>query len=279
MALKFYQQNSAYGKTIPYPSPSHPNATIATSGCGICAVMMAVWNYGVRLPSVRDFTKWAISVGARANEGTNMAALLNGMRKKGYIRSWRTTSSEEKFTAHVRGCRPAIVHCGGANLFSTSGHFVAAMSTEGSKICVMDPFYYSGKYTANAKRRAQLRYDSKRRIVLVSPADLQKDTKGSRYYLIEPNAPTPALSVGRTYTCSCRRDVYAGAGSNTPRKTVAQLTRDGKKHAVTSSGPAALKMGTAMTVQQIKVNTAGDIWVKIPSGWVEAYSDRCTFLI
>lgn len=279
MALKFYQQNSAYGKTIAYPSPSHPNATIATSGCGICAAMMAVWNYGVRLPSVRAFTAWAISVGARANEGTDMAALLNGMQKKGYIRSWRTTQDKDEFFAHVNGCRPAIVHCGAADLFSTSGHFVAAMSTQGSDLCIMDPLYYSGKYTANAKRRAQLRYDSSRRIVLVSPENLQKDTKGRRYYLLETNAPTPSLAVGRTYTCCCRRNVYSGAGTNTPRKTVAQLTADGKKNAITSSGPATLKMGTSMTVQQIKVNRDGGIWVRIPSGWIAAYNDRCAFLV
>jgi len=44
MSYVYIQQNGTLGASIPYPSPAHPSATVATSGCGVCASLMALMN-------------------------------------------------------------------------------------------------------------------------------------------------------------------------------------------------------------------------------------------
>lgn len=275
---KFYQQNSPYGKTIKYPSKNHPSATIATSGCGICAVAMAIWNYGRHdLPSVATLAKMAINYGARVAEGTDMSALLNMFQRKGFIKDWKSTSSSAEFQKHLDNGFPAIVHAGGANLFSTSGHFVTAMGIENGKIAVADPQYYNGKYTANSKRKSQLSFDKSRQIVLVSPSNLHTDTKGKRYYLISPKASAPSLKVGKTYTLTAPRGVYDNVSGD--RLRVSDLTSSGRQSATTRSGWATLEVGTKVTVQKIVKNKYGNLWVKIPSGWLCVHSDGATYIL
>lgn len=74
-------------------------------------------------------------------------------------------------------------------------------------------------------------------------------------------------TVGETYTLQVNLNVRTGAGTSYIKKKKSQLTKDGQKHA-TNAG--VLKKGTRVTCQRIK-NVGGNIWIKIPSGWIAAY--------
>ena len=81
---------------------------------------------------------------------------------------------------------------------------------------------------------------------------------------------TPTYSVGKTYKVTELGDslnVRTGPGVKYAVKAKKDLTKDGQKH---SNARGQLKKGTKVTCQQVSKNN-GNIWMKIPSGWVCAY--------
>lgn len=71
--------------------------------------------------------------------------------------------------------------------------------------------------------------------------------------------------VGKIYTVQVDNlNVRADAGVNYPKKSKAQLTADGQKHA---NAKGQLMSGTVVTCKTIK--TVGrQTWLQIPSGWI-----------
>lgn len=83
-------------------------------------------------------------------------------------------------------------------------------------------------------------------------------------------------TVGSTYTLTTNVKVRDGAGTNARRKLKSELTEDGQKNALSQEN-ATLKEGTRVTVQEVK-NLNGDIWVRIPSGWIAAKYQGAIYL-
>lgn len=83
-------------------------------------------------------------------------------------------------------------------------------------------------------------------------------------------------NVGQTYTLITNVKVRDGAGTNARRKKKSELTTDGQKNALDQEN-ATLKEGTKVTVQEVK-NLNGDIWVRIPSGWIAVKYQGNTYL-
>lgn len=85
-------------------------------------------------------------------------------------------------------------------------------------------------------------------------------------------------TIGQTYTIDVRSalNVRKGAGKNYGLVGYANLTTDGKKHALPTG---ALRSGTRVTVKEVKVNSDTDIWVRIPSGWICAVDGDRKFVI
>lgn len=83
----------------------------------------------------------------------------------------------------------------------------------------------------------------------------------------KPLAGTPTFVTGKEYTLQVNLNVRTGPGTNYAKKTRAQLTADGRKHADASG---TLRKGTVVTCQQVKI-VSGNIWIKAPSGWLAAY--------
>lgn len=84
-----------------------------------------------------------------------------------------------------------------------------------------------------------------------------------------PEKPTQAarFTVGKTYTLNS--NMYVRTEPRGRKKTLAELTADGRKHAYKDgAGAALLKKGTKVTAQGVKENKDGSVWVKIPSGYV-----------
>lgn len=78
----------------------------------------------------------------------------------------------------------------------------------------------------------------------------------------------PSYSVGRTYTLQAEMKVRKGAGTKYAAKKHSELTESAQAHDKDHDG--ALDKGTRVTCKAIKA-IDGDIWMRIPSGWIAAY--------
>lgn len=84
---------------------------------------------------------------------------------------------------------------------------------------------------------------------------------------ITPPTQAARFTIGKTYTL--KNNMYVRTEPRGRKKTLAELTADGRKNAYKDgAGAALLKKGTRVTVQDVKTNDDGSVWVKIPSGYV-----------
>lgn len=84
--------------------------------------------------------------------------------------------------------------------------------------------------------------------------------------------------IGKTYTIDVNSalNVRKGAGKQYDLVGYSGLTEDGKNHAYSTG---ALKNGTRVTVQDVKVINDKNVWVKIPSGWICAIDGDRKYVI
>ena len=82
-------------------------------------------------------------------------------------------------------------------------------------------------------------------------------------------ANPPKIEKG-VYKLTNVRGVYKDYGAESGRKKVKDLTDDGKKNAVCTknNAEAFLKAGTAVTVKETKLLSSGNLWARIPSGYI-----------
>ncbi len=69
------------------------------------------------------------------------------------------------------------------------------------------------------------------------------------------------------YTLTDNMNVRTGAGTKYAIKKRAQITKDGQAHAINQTY-ACLKIGTVVTVSEVKKISDKEYWGKIPSGWI-----------
>ena len=81
---------------------------------------------------------------------------------------------------------------------------------------------------------------------------------------------------GKTYTLNVNLKVRAAAGAGSKQLKRSDLTADGKKHSLDQTY-AVLKKGTKVTCKEIQ-EKSGNIWMKIPSGWIAAYYEGKTYV-
>ena len=86
--------------------------------------------------------------------------------------------------------------------------------------------------------------------------------------LNQENIVSPPHIEKGNYTLTNVRGVYKGYGAASGRKKVKELTLSGRKHATAKSGDAYLKAGTKVTVKETKLLISGNLWAKIPSGYI-----------
>lgn len=79
----------------------------------------------------------------------------------------------------------------------------------------------------------------------------------------------PAYKIGKTYTLQSELNVRKSAGAKYEKKKHAELTKAGQKCDKDKDG--ALDKGSKVTCKGIKKYSNGNIWMKIPSGWIKAY--------
>lgn len=84
--------------------------------------------------------------------------------------------------------------------------------------------------------------------------------------------------IGKVYTIKVKTslNVRKGAGKSYGLVGYKNLTADGKAHALATG---ALKNGTKVTVKEVKVISAKEIWLRIPSGWICAVDGDKKFVV
>ena len=83
--------------------------------------------------------------------------------------------------------------------------------------------------------------------------------------------------VGKNYTTQVNLNVRDGAGTDKRIKDYSELTEDGKKHAYEQE-KAVLKKGTTVTVLSVWIDANGNIWLKIPSGFIAGKFEGKTYV-
>ena len=159
-ALYYCRQTTTACKGIPYPSKTHPyrygtSGCVYTSGCGVCASLMALRNSTTRVFNTRQWTHRCLGMGARAAEGTDMAVVARYMKEK-YGMDYAITTDMDRLVAHLKQGYKAIINVsgGGKMLFSNSGHYVLAAGIDkNGNLVILDPYWYDGKFTLTAARR------------------------------------------------------------------------------------------------------------------------------
>ena len=87
---------------------------------------------------------------------------------------------------------------------------------------------------------------------------------------------TPTYTTGKTYTTKVDKlRVRAGAGTKYSVKSYAQLTSNAKANAYSNG---TLKIGTKVTCKGTSKDSSGNIWMKIPSGYIAAYYESETYV-
>lgn len=279
MSYTYIQQNGTTGAEIKYPSKNHPNATIATSGCGVCSSLMALMNLTTYKVSLKDWTALLLKKGCRALEGTDMSKVKDVLA--GYGITCETTTDDNKLTQHIKKGYGAIINVGAKGYFSSSGHFVYITGIKANgEFIVLDPYYYSNKWTitVNGINRAKhFKYNAADHTVNCRITSVKADRAGY-YYLLTPTTkkktttttPAPAVKYkDGKYILSDDMVIRTGAGTNYGAKKVRDLTKDGQKHCTSKvlTATAILKKGTVVSANIIKVSSTQH-WLKVPSGYI-----------
>ena len=174
-------------KNVPYNYPGGSGATVASAGCGICAMCTALSALGIK-STVESMVGDAYASDARVNGGTSMARLGPYVAKK-YNLNYETTSDENKLKSFLEKGGVAIANVGGdrtgyKGVFSDGGHYIDVLSWSGGYFKIYDVGEYAGKYSgSNSWRMEYLKRDGD--FLLCSSEVLAKETenRSPNYYL------------------------------------------------------------------------------------------------
>ncbi len=101
--------------------------------------------------------------------------------------------------------------------------------------------------------------------------------RNPRYYLITYTPPKtaqkPVYNAGSKYKLTAAVNVWTKPTTTSQIKKVKDLTADGRKNATSKklNANAVLKAGTVVDADAVSTDTAGNIWLKIPSGYIAVY--------
>lgn len=180
----YYNQNN-YAH-VPYPSSAHPDATVKSGGCApTCMSMIVEGLTGNAFPPPMS-AAYAISIGARVAEGTDMLKQSSAIAAKYGIKVRQTKSIDDVFSAvqYNRAMVVANAKGGDTGLFSDEGHFIAIVRTQGPYAVVWDPGLYDGKYSKAWRKNKVSVYGND---IFVTPENLDADIRKdyAAYFIFE----------------------------------------------------------------------------------------------
>ena len=143
---------------IPYhTNTAHPelpeerrNRTVRQSGCGLCAVCMAIDILTDTQFPLEECVKLSETCGASHAVGTDMKVLGPVIAEK-FGLTYRGTGELSEAIAHLQAGGQVIALVGvpeGAEigLFTKGGHYINLISTDGKEFCILDPSYSPDKF-------------------------------------------------------------------------------------------------------------------------------------
>ena len=89
-------------------------------------------------------------------------------------------------------------------------------------------------------------------------------------YDTDKNPLDNMYEIGKNYILQVNLNVRQGAGTYYDQKLYKDLTPNAKIHAVFGKY-GVLKKGTIVTCLENKIVNGGDVWIRIPSGWIAAF--------
>lgn len=169
---------------IPYPSSLYPNATIKTSGCGVCCASIVVENLTGKDFPPEISAKFSMENKARAATGTDMATLAKALCCKFDEMTYWSTDDSNIVASAVEDGAIAIANTKGGDkgLFSTSGHYVVLAGYKNTTFSVLDPYLYNGKFDTKYRKGKVTQHDN---VLYVSQEHVANDCK--RYYIFKKN--------------------------------------------------------------------------------------------
>lgn len=181
-----YRQRDHAG--VAYPSRRHPEATVATSGCGPTALSMVLAGLLGLDVSPAETAAFALEHGARAETGTDMRRLAAQAALRWPLTVTETCDTAELIAALQSGamaiCNTSGDRPGRKGVFSSGGHYVAAAGGDEQCLLVLDPGIYPGKYKASHRAGAVTVFGD---ALLCSPQTLAQDcaARSPRYYIFQ----------------------------------------------------------------------------------------------
>lgn len=278
-----FQTESKY-KTVSYGGNS-----IYNSACGPASLCNALRAAGIADVDLLTMCALAVSCGARVDGGTDMQTLLKAASEK-YGFTYVSTSKNAELLSHLKAGGTAILHGGSSyKLFSSGGHFVAAVGVSGDTITVLDSYWYDGKYTSTTIRRDNVTV-VKRGVIRTGLSQCGKATidRNPSYYLItkKPKTVTTTANVNaRTGAGVTKRKL--GTINKGAKLTVLDETKSwiktsvwiAKKHCELEDGKAVTlsnlnaraensvhseKVGTIRKGVTLSVLGMTENWVRVP---------------
>ena len=176
---------------VKYKFVKYGGNSVYNSACGPASLCNALRAAGIADVGLLNMCKLSESCGARVDGGTDMQTLLKAASAK-YGFTYVSTSKNADLLAHLKSGGTAILHGGNSyKLFSSGGHFVAAVGVSGQTVTVLDSYWYDGKYTSTTHRRDNVTV-VKKGVIQTSLTQCGKATidRAPSYYLITKKPKT-----------------------------------------------------------------------------------------
>lgn len=136
------------------PPPDKGN--ISAAGCGLCCLCMAVEQLTVEHFTLEECRQMSYDLKANQRPGTDLKILGPAVAEK-FGLSYRGTDDIAEMEQHLRNGGLAIANSGGdregyEGVFTHGGHYILVISTDGTKLCILDPALEPGKFDSEGRR-------------------------------------------------------------------------------------------------------------------------------
>lgn len=161
-----------------------------------------------------------------------------------------------KRISYIKGMR---IRKGDIAVFSTSSQFGhIAVCTGNYNKYTFEAFDENYKGTGAGMTKRNFEYTGNRILLgVLRPRD-------------RSNISSPPSVKEGTYKITNVRGIYNGWGAETKRKKVSQISEYARNHAVCkkNNAEAFLEAGTKVTLGDLRILESGNLWAKIPSGYI-----------
>lgn len=125
-------------------------SNVARSGCGPCCLCMTVDALTTARLPLEECIKLSEGCGANYGRGTDLSMLAPLVAER-YELDYHNTDDQGEMLACLQAGGAVVAHVrrmpdDEVGLFTKSGHYISVISTDGEKVCILDPSYTAEKY-------------------------------------------------------------------------------------------------------------------------------------